>query len=67
MGFVTHGLWANDNNGQEIICDGGGGDLSDRAKSRASTVFSDTGLANHEWKTHWACLGVSEDDFLDAP
>jgi len=65
LGFVIHGLWANDNNGQEIICDGGD-DLSDRGKSRASAVFSDTGRANHEWKAHWSCLGVSEDDFVDA-
>ncbi len=65
LGFVIHGLWANDNNGQEIICDSGH-DLSDHGTSRAAKVFVDTGLANHEWKIHGSCLGVSEDDFFDA-
>lgn len=60
--FVLHGLWPQNTTGgyPENCSDAPGPD----DPSQYSDIYPDTGLLQHEWKTHGTCSGLGPDTFF---
>lgn len=62
--FVLHGLWPQNANGTyPQDCSGAPGPTN---PSQFSDLYPDTGLLEHEWRTHGTCSGLSPNDFFNA-
>lgn len=62
--FVLHGLWPQNNDGSyPHNCSSAPGPTD---PSQFSDIYPDSGLLEHEWKTHGTCSGLSPDDFFSA-
>jgi ribonuclease T2 len=62
LGFVVHGLWPQDANGDyPQHC----GDAPGPANPRADMdIMPTTSLVEHEWQTHGTCSGLGSDDYF---
>jgi ribonuclease T2 len=61
--FIVHGLWPNDDARELSRC------RSSERPSRADIdaildIMPSPGLANHEWRTHGTCTGLSPDEYF---
>jgi ribonuclease T2 len=62
--FVLHGLWPqNTNGGYPENCADAPGPSN---PSAFSDIYPDTGLLQHEWRTHGTCSGLNADAFFSA-
>jgi ribonuclease T2 len=62
--FVLHGLWPQNTDGSyPENCPGGSGPSN---PSTYADIYPDSGLLQHEWRTHGACTGLSADTFFSA-
>lgn len=60
--FVLHGLWPQNNDGSyPENCSNAPGP---RDPSTFADIYADTGLLEHEWRTHGTCSGLSPDAFF---
>lgn len=60
--FVLHGLWPQNNDGTDPErCSNAPGPADPAAYK---DIYPDTGLLEHEWKTHGMCSGLSADAFF---
>jgi ribonuclease T2 len=61
--FVLHGLWPQNNDGSyPQNC----GNASGPDPSAFSDIYPETGLLEHEWRTHGTCSGLAANDFFSA-
>lgn len=63
LGFVTHGLWPQFEQGYPQNCDGARSP-SRIALERAKGVFPEERLARYEWRKHGTCSGKSPSDYF---
>jgi ribonuclease T2 len=62
LGFVVHGLWPQDTNGDyPQHCSDGPGPANPQADT---DIFPTASLVEHEWETHGTCSGLSADDYF---
>jgi ribonuclease T2 len=60
--FVLHGLWPQNNDGSyPENCSNAPGPSD---PSTFADIYADTGLLEHEWRTHGTCSGLSPDAFF---
>jgi ribonuclease T2 len=60
--FVLHGLWPQNTDGSyPQNCGNAPGPAN---PSQYSDIYPDTGLLEHEWRTHGTCSGLSPDAFF---
>ena len=60
--FVLHGLWPENNDGTyPENCSNAPGPAD---PGKYSDLYPDTGLLDHEWRTHGTCSGLSADAFF---
>jgi ribonuclease T2 len=61
--FVLHGLWPENANGKNPEnCSNAPGPAD---PSAYRDIYPDSGLLEHEWKTHGTCSGLSVDEFFN--
>lgn len=61
--FVLHGLWPQNTNGSyPQNCSNAPGPADPAAYQ---DIYPDSGLLEHEWRTHGTCSGLSADDFFN--
>ena len=65
LGFVTHGLWPQNEHGYPTNCGGGRG-LPAPVMDEAKRVYPEGGLARHEWRMHGTCSGLPPADYVKA-
>ncbi len=63
LGFVLHGLWPQNKKGWPQNC--GKEMLKDRTLALFPDLFPSTKLAQHEWKKHGTCSGLSQQGYLN--
>jgi ribonuclease T2 len=63
LGFVTHGLWPQYEQGYPQSCDGARSP-SRIALERAKGIFPEERLARYEWRKHGTCSGKSPSDYF---
>jgi ribonuclease T2 len=62
LGFVVHGLWPQDTNGDyPQHCSDAPGPSDPQADT---DVIPTTSLVDHEWETHGTCSGLSANDYF---
>lgn len=62
--FVLHGLWPQNADGSyPENCNSAPGPAN---PSQYSDIYPDTGLLQHEWRTHGTCSGLSAEGFFKA-
>jgi ribonuclease T2 len=62
--FVLHGLWPQNTDGTyPQNCSNASGPAD---PSQYSDIYPDSGLLQHEWRTHGTCSGLSPDAFFTA-
>ncbi len=62
--FVLHGLWPENNDGTyPENCSNAPGPAD---PGKYSDLYPDSGLLDHEWRTHGTCSGLSADAFFAA-
>lgn len=64
LGLVVHGLWPQYERGFPASCDGREAPRS--AIEENADLFSDRGLARHEWRRHGTCSGLSPTEYFRA-
>jgi ribonuclease T2 len=62
--FVLHGLWPQNNDGTYPQNCGNSPGPAD--PSQFSDIYPDSGLLQHEWRTHGTCSGLAPDAFFTA-
>jgi len=62
--FVLHGLWPQNTNGTyPQNCSNSRGPAN---PSQYADIYPDSGLLQHEWRTHGTCSGLDADTFFNA-
>jgi ribonuclease T2 len=64
LGFVVHGLWAQYDRGFPSDCRPAARSPSRIALERARGLYSNEGLARHEWAKHGTCSGKSPTNYF---
>ncbi|MBV9302050.1 MAG: ribonuclease T2 [Acidobacteriaceae bacterium] len=63
-GFIVHGLWPERNAGQRLENCAPVPPVRTEIVDQMLPLMSDSGLIQHEWRTHGSCTGLSVDDYF---
>ena len=66
LGFVTHGLWPQQEQGYPAFCEPSGRFVPQAAMNDAKGVFPDDNLARYQWRKHGTCSGESPSGYFRA-
>ena len=66
LGFVTHGLWPQNEKGYPSFCEPGGRFVPQAAITDADGLFPDDNLARYQWRKHGTCSGESPTGYFQA-
>ena len=62
--FIVHGLWPQFERGFPQDCATGEPKVCDETLRTLYDLMPSAGLIRHEWKSHGACSGLSQDDYF---
>jgi ribonuclease T2 len=65
-GFVVHGLWPQFERGYPSSCGSFNRSVPSASMAIARQVFTDDGLARHEWNKHGTCSGLDPSSYFRA-
>ncbi len=65
-GFVVHGLWPNEANGDDPNCGLQANYIPSAVLALGSRIYPTRGLAIHEWRTHGTCTGLDAAHYFRA-
>lgn len=63
--FVVHGLWPQFERGFPRDCETDADDVDQALMRSLYDLMPSAGLVRHEWRTHGACSGLSQDAYFD--
>ena len=66
LGFVTHGLWPQREQGYPSFCEPNGRFVPQAAVAEAKGLFPDDNLARYQWRKHGTCTGESPSGYFRA-
>ena len=66
LGFVTHGLWPQNEQGYPSFCEPGGRFVPRPALDEANGLFPDENLARYQWRKHGTCTGEAPSGYFRA-
>ncbi|NBJ13292.1 ribonuclease T [Microvirga sp. SYSU G3D207] len=66
LGFVTHGLWPQYEQGYPSFCEPSGRFVPQAAMADAKGLFPDDNLARYQWRKHGTCTGESPSGYFQA-
>jgi ribonuclease T2 len=66
LGFVTHGLWPQREQGYPTFCEPTGRFVPQAAMAEARGLYPDDKLALYEWRKHGTCSGESPSGYFRA-
>ncbi|WP_183447503.1 ribonuclease T2 family protein [Microvirga lupini] len=66
LGFVTHGLWPQNEKGYPSFCEPNGRFVPQAAIADAKGLFPDDNLARYQWRKHGTCSGESPSGYFQA-
>jgi ribonuclease T2 len=66
LGFVTHGLWPQNEKGYPSFCEPSGRFVPQAAIAEADGLFPDDNLARYQWRKHGTCTGESPSSYFQA-
>lgn len=66
LGFVTHGLWPQREQGYPSFCEPNGRFVPQAAMADAKGLFPDDNLARYQWRKHGTCTGESPSGYFRA-
>ncbi len=65
-GFIVHGLWPQNERGYPEECPTSQPRVLDALVDEMLDIMPSRGLIGHEWRTHGACTGLSQEDYFAA-
>ena len=66
FGFIVHGLWPQNERGYPEDCPTDNPRVPDALVDEMLDIMPSRGLIGHEWRTHGACTGLSQEDYFAA-
>ena len=66
LGFVTHGLWPQTEQGYPSFCEPSGRFVPNAAMAETKGLFPDENLARYQWRKHGSCSGESPSGYFRA-
>jgi ribonuclease T2 len=66
LGFVTHGLWPQNESGYPSFCEPSGRFVPQAAMDDAKGLFPDDNLARYQWRKHGTCSGEPPSGYFQA-
>lgn len=64
--FIVHGLWPQNERGYPEDCPTDNPRVPDALVDEMLDIMPSRGLIGHEWRTHGACTGMSQEDYFAA-
>ena len=64
--FIVHGLWPQNERGYPEDCPTDNPRVPDALVDEMLDIMPSRGLIGHEWRTHGACTGLSQEDYFAA-
>ena len=64
--FIVHGLWPQNDKGYPEECPTDNPRVSDALIDEMLDIMPSRGLIGHEWRSHGACTGASQEDYFAA-
>lgn len=64
FGFIVHGLWPQNERGYPESCPTDTPRVPDALVDEMLDIMPSRGLIGHEWRTHGACTGLSQEDYF---
>ncbi|BCW91152.1 hypothetical protein sos41_43320 [Alphaproteobacteria bacterium SO-S41] len=66
FGFIVHGLWPQNERGYPEDCPTDNPRVPDALIDEMLDIMPSRGLIGHEWRSHGACTGLSQEDYFAA-
>jgi ribonuclease T2 len=66
LGFVTHGLWPQREQGYPSFCEPGGRFVPQTSIAESQGLFPDDNLARYQWRKHGTCTGETPSGYFRA-
>ena len=66
FGFIVHGLWPQNERGYPEDCPTDTPRVPDALVDEMLDIMPSRGLIGHEWRSHGACTGMSQEDYFAA-
>lgn len=64
--FIVHGLWPQNERGYPEDCPTDAPRVPDALVDEMLDIMPSRGLVGHQWRTHGACTGLSQEDYFQA-